>query len=342
MELARQIRDRIQSGRPAGAVSLQTVGPVVDTLPAGAVFGGATPPAGCEPGCVGTTPATVSWTSPCIVPLAPGASCDISLNVTFPSGILASGTNVTNSLTARGTPVGEGLQPLGTAQTTHPVTTFEPNPSATLVKNLAAGSPNPPVLNQTFSYDLAVGNNGNVVLDNTVVIDALPAEMQVSVTTGAYSALDDFAAGEGVRVSYKKNTALGVFSLWGSSPNPTTNTTLTAPPPGLGAGEYLTRIRWEYGQAQPGMTPTSRPLITGRIINPDHAGGSVSPGDAIQNCAALSAVFTDGPTNVTRNDCETFALGSSLFQVNPAAGTVPASGGQPRETAGRNSSLAGP
>ena len=112
-------------------------------------------------------------------------------------------------------------------------------------------------------------NNGNVPLDTMVVIDTLPIQLQVaSVTTGAYNGLADFAAGVGVRVSYEKNTAPGVFTLWGSSPNTTTNTTLTAPPPGLGAGEYVTRIRWEYGQAQPGMSPSTRPLITGQIVNP--------------------------------------------------------------------------
>ena len=56
------------------------------------------------------------------------------------------------------------------------------------------------------------------------------------MTTGNYTGLDDFAAGEGVRVSYEKNTAPGVFTLWGSSPNTTISTTLTVPPPGLGAG----------------------------------------------------------------------------------------------------------
>ena len=99
---------------------------------------------------------------------------------------------------------------------------------------------------------LNVGNSGNVPLDNLVIIDTLPVEMQVdNVTTGAYTGLSDFAAGEGVRVAYEKNTAPGVFTLWGSSPNTTTNTTLTAPPPGLGAGEYITRVRWEYGRRKP-------------------------------------------------------------------------------------------
>lgn len=100
--------------------------------------------------------------------------------------------------------------------------------------------------------------------------------------------------------------------------NTTTNTTLTAPPPGLGAGEYLTRIRWEYGQAQPGMAPSSRPLIRGSIINPDNAGGPVAIGDSIQNCVALTTVYTAGPTNVSHNVCRSFTIAGPFGQLDPA------------------------
>ncbi|MES1242478.1 MAG: SdrD B-like domain-containing protein, partial [Acidobacteriota bacterium] len=328
LDLPETYRLRISVPNNNGALRLDAIGPVTDTLPPGTVFNGATPAADCQPGCVGTTPATVTWTSPCSVPLNPGGNCDILVNVVFPSGTFPSGTNVTNSFVADATPLGEPTQTFGPGQTTHPVTTFVPNPGANFSKNMAGGTPNPPTLNQTFSYDLLVSNNGNVPLDTLVVIDTLPVELQVlSVTTGSYNGLADFAAGEGVRVSYEKNTALGVFTLWGSSPNTTTNTTLTAPPPGLGASEYLTRIRWEYGQAQPGMSPSSRPIVTGRIVNPDNAGGPVAIGDSVQNCAALSAVYTAGPTNVNRNDCETFVVSGPFVQLNPQKENL--SGGGP-------------
>ncbi|HWM93055.1 MAG TPA: IPTL-CTERM sorting domain-containing protein [Thermoanaerobaculia bacterium] len=328
LDMPETYRLRISVPNNPGALNLTAIGPVVDTLHPGTVFNGATPAADCQPGCVGTTPATVTWTSPCTVPLTPGGNCDIFVNVVFPSGTFPSGTDITNEFTADATPLGEPPQTFGPVGVTHPVTTFVPAPGAGFTKNMAGGTPNPPTLNQTFSYDLNVTNNGNVPLDNLVVIDTLPVEMQViSVTTGAYNNLSDFAAGEGVRVSYEKNTALGVFTLWGSSPNTTTNTTLTAPPPGLGAGEYLTRIRWEYGQAQVGMAPTARPLITGRIINPDNAGGPVAIGDSIQNCADLTAVYTAGPTNVVRNDCETFNVSGPFVQLNPAKDNL--SGGGP-------------
>lgn len=328
LDMPETYRLRISVPNNSGALNLTSIGPVTDTLPPGTVFNGATPAADCQPGCVGTTPATVTWTSPCTVPLQPNQNCDIFVNVTFPSATFPSGTNVTNNFTADATPLGEPPQTFGPVGVTHPVTTFVPSPGAGFTKNMAGGTPNPPTLNQTFSYDLNITNNGNVPLDNLVVTDTLPVELQVlSVTTGAYNGLADFAAGEGVRVSYEKNTAPGVFTLWGSSPNTTTNTTLTAPPPGLGAGEYLTRIRWEYGQAQVGMGPSARPLITGRIVSPDNAGGPVAIGDSVQNCADLAAVYTAGPTNVNRNDCETFILSGPFVQLNPAKDNI--SGGGP-------------
>lgn len=328
LDLPEQYRLRISVPNSNGALNLTAIGPVTDTLPPGAVFNGATPAADCQPGCVGTTPATITWSSPCTVPLQPNQNCDLFVNVVFPSATFPSGTNVTNSFVADVTPLGEPSQGVGPGQVTHPVMTFVPNASMGLAKNMAGGTPNPPTLNQTFSYDLVPSNNGNVPLDNLVMIDTLPVEMQVlSVTTGAYNALADFAVGEGVRVSYEKNTALGVFTLWGSSPNTTTNTTLTAPPPGLGAGEYLTRVRWEYGQAQPGMAASTRPLVTGRIVNPDNAGGPVVFGDTIQNCVDTSAVYTAGPTNVNRNSCRSFVLSGPFVQLNPAKDNL--SGGGP-------------
>lgn len=328
LDLPESYRLRISVPNNNGALNLTSIGPVVDTLPAGTVFNGATPAADCQPGCVGTTPATVTWSNPCTVPLQPNQNCDITVNVTFPSATFPSGTNVTNSFTAEATPLGEPAQTFGPGTATHSVTTFVATPGAGFTKNMAGGTPNPPTLNQTFSYDLNITNSGNVPLDNLVVIDTLPVELQViSVTTGAYNGLTNFAAGEGVRVSYEKNTAPGVFTLWGSSPATTTNTTLTAPPPGLGAGEYITRIRWEFGQAAPGMAPTTRPVITGRIINPDNAGGPVAIGDSVQNCAALTSVYTAGPTNVNRNDCETFNVSGPFVQLNPAKDNL--SGGGP-------------
>ncbi|HEV7503715.1 MAG TPA: IPTL-CTERM sorting domain-containing protein [Thermoanaerobaculia bacterium] len=319
LDMPETYRLRISVPNNPGALNLTAVGPVTDTLPVGTVFNGSTPAADCQPGCVGTTPATLTWTSPCSVPIIPGGNCDIQVNVTFPSATFPSGSSVTNSFTATATPLGQPSQSFGPGTSTDTVTTFVPNPSAGLSKGIAGGSPNPPTLNQTFSYSIGVSNNGNVPLDTMVVTDTLPVQFKLSsVTTGSYNGLAPFAAGVGVQVTYEKNTALGTFTLWGSSPNVTTSTTLTAPPPGLGAGEYVTRVRWQYGQAQPGMSPTANPLVTGQIINPSNAGAPVGFGDSIQNCVDQTAVYTAGPTPVSNNVCNIFTLSGPFVQLDPA------------------------
>jgi uncharacterized repeat protein (TIGR01451 family) len=335
LDLPESYRLRISNvSNTNGSLNLTAIGPVTDTLPPGVVFTGSAPAADCQPGCVGTTPASVTWTSPCSLPLTPGQNCDVNVNVTFPSATFTSGATVTNSFTATGTPLGQPSTNLGVGTVTHQVTTFLPAPNASLSKNINGNSPNPPTLNQTFSYEFVPQNNGNVALDNTAVIDTLPIQFQVSsVTTGAYSGAADFAAGVGVRVSYEKNTAPGVFTLWGSSPNASTSTTLTAPPPGLGAGEYLTKIKWEYGQTQPGMAPSSRPQITGKIINPGSTGAPVAFGDSIQNCVALTAVFATGPTNVNKSACNTFTLSGPFVQLNPGKDNLSGGPFNPGQTA---------
>ena len=329
LDMPESYRLRVSNSSGNGTLNLTAIGPITDTLPAGGVvFNGSTPAADCEPGCVGTTPATLTWTSPCGVPLGPGGNCDINVNVTFPSASFTSGTSVTNSFTGTATALGQPPAALGVGSVTHSVTTFVPAPSASLSKNMAGGTPNPPTLNQTFSYDFVPANNGNVALDTMVVIDTLPVQMQVSsVTTGSYNNLTDFSVGVGVRVSYEKNTAPGVFTLWGSSPNALTNTTLTAPPPGLGVGEYLTKVKYEYGQAQVGMGTSTRPNVTGKIVNPSNAGAPVAFGDTIQNCVALTAVYTPGPTPVSQNTCRSFTLSGPFVQLNPAKDNL--SGGGP-------------
>lgn len=195
---------------------------------------------------------------------------------------------------------------------------FFVTPAAGLAVFINSTSSNAPAINENFGYDLMSRNSGDVPLDFMEIIENVPAAFAVSsVTTGSYINLTNFISSEGVRVSYEKNTSVGVFTFWGSSPNVGTNTTLNAPPPGLGVGEYITRIRWQYGQAAAGMTPTVRPRVSGRIINPGNNGSPVNNGDSIQTCASLNAVYTAGSAIVNRTACRSFAVG-----INPQAQTL--------------------
>ncbi len=191
---------------------------------------------------------------------------------------------------------------------------FEPSISTTL-----SATPTAPAIGAPFRYDATVDNTGNVPLDGITMIFIVPVEMAISsVTTGTTTGFSGFAPGEGVRVSYEKNTAPGVFTLWGSSPNNTTNTTLTHPPPGLGAGEYVTRVRWEYGQAAPGASDAITSRVNGQIITPDHLGNPVTTGDSIQAQVQVRGVYTTGGTNVSDFANYNFnpsAVGSALMRT---------------------------
>lgn len=187
LDIPETYRLRFSVPNSNGVGNYTAAGPVVFRLPPGTVFNGATPAADCQPGCVGTTPATVSFTAPFTTPITPGSNRDIFVNVTFPSATFTSGSTVTAFANIQATLLGEPPASFS-ASVSHPVTTFVPNPAAELSVNLASETPNPPTLNQTFSYNINSGNTGNVPLDNLVVIGTLPVQLQVnSVSTGAYS-----------------------------------------------------------------------------------------------------------------------------------------------------------
>lgn len=105
----------------SGSLDLTAIGPLTDTLEPGAVFGGATPAADCEPGCVGTTGATLAWASPCALPLTPGQDCDVTVSVTYPSVTFSAATNVSNGFVVTATPRGRAAQTFGPTGVTHPL-----------------------------------------------------------------------------------------------------------------------------------------------------------------------------------------------------------------------------
>jgi uncharacterized repeat protein (TIGR01451 family) len=301
---------------------------ITDTLPIGdlnanpPIFNGSAPPADCEPACVGTAVGSLSWSG---LSSSLGSNLLIQVNVTYPSTDFSDGYNAHNEFTADGEPLGLPSQNFGVGAVDHTVDQFVAIGTPGFGKN--AGGPVPPTFGQEFYYYLTPENTtSNVPMDNMVVVDTLPVQIDLTptgVTTGAYSNLDNYSAGEGVRVEYEHSGAPGTWLLWGSSPDTLTNTALAYPPAGLPAGQHITRIRWLFGQAQVGMAPVSfaeHPRIYAQVINPDHNGNPVSIGDTVQNCGSLDATFQDennNTQNVNRNACMDFLVNRDFVQLQP-------------------------
>ncbi len=303
----------------------------VDTLPLGdinanpPIFLGATPPADCEPGCQNTKVNTLQWSN---LTVNAGQSRDVYVRVQYDSADFSDGVDVTNRFTAEGYPLGtdpatDPATDFGQGESTHPVQVFVPNADPGFDKS--QGGPIPPAIStvpdngQEYYYYFRPTNDGNVDLSNMVIEDTLPVEFSLTrVATGAYNGLSDYAAGEGVRVEYQRSDNPGVWVHLGSSPDVATNSTLAAP--SLPGGVYVTNLRWLYGTAAPGMGASSwsnRPRIYGKIINPDNAGGQVSPGDTVQNCAVLHSEYPAGTALADQQDCTTFQVSDPYVQFYP-------------------------
>ncbi|BAO45571.1 GEVED domain-containing protein [Thiolapillus brandeum] len=306
---------------------------VVDTLPLGdinatntPVFLGATPAADCEPGCVNTklaSPYQLQWTG---LSVNAGQNRDITVRVRYESTDFSPGSSVTNSFTANGVPFGEvNPQDFGIGETTHTVVTFVPDPDPSFDKS--EGGPIPPAIStvpdngQEYYYYFYPRNAGNVDLSNMIIEDTLPTNVAVTVTrvaTGRYNGLADYAAGVGVRVEYERSDQVGTWQLLGSSPDTATNTVLNAP--SLPANVNITKVRWLYGTAAPGMAPATwgnRPRIYAKIFNPDAAGNPVVAGANVENCADLLSEYPAGTALPARHDCVNFNIADPYVRFSP-------------------------
>lgn len=293
-----------------------------DTLPPGSVYQGSTPAADCEPGCVGTVAPALVWSGP--FSIAAGSRQDITVTVIFPSATFTDGESVTNSFTTTGTPLGEPPEAYGPGTRTHTVEVFTPSPGGSLTKRTSG--PVPTTFGQTFDWQLDPRNTGNVPLDNFVVVDTLPPQVEViQVTSGRYN-----NPSASVIVTYETNLSAGFIALGTNVAPGAANETY--PIPALAAGEYVTRVRWDFGQAPAGMVPRNtgdRPDIRSRVIDPDNLGNPVMIGDTVQNCADLTAVYDPGGANTPisdLNNCRSFQVSGPFVQFQPIKESLSGSG----------------
>ncbi|MFP4357974.1 MAG: SdrD B-like domain-containing protein [Puniceicoccaceae bacterium] len=269
-------RVRARNQNATGALDLTGV-VLIDTLPAGTEVvnagGGVHDPAAN----------TVTWD---VGGLDAGETATRTLTVRFPDTAFAVGDTVVNHLEMTGTPLGGAPFSKGD-QTSHSIEL--PSSSANFRKGVdgkfvyegkEAG--------KTWSFTLA--NDGNVPMADVSVTDVIPDE--VEVTRIRVPRLQGTPAGLNDRVSvfYETNASGGWIGLGGNPYGGTSSSWVDVSGLGLGAGEYITAVRWDFGTLPVGYEVRDF-QIRGTILTVDRSGTPVPEGRTVNNTATLS--YTD-------------------------------------------------
>jgi len=217
----------------SGALNLTNV-QITDTLPTGVTFVSAS-----DGGTFNGATNTVTWPPTSLT--VPGSLCATrTVTVIFPSATFTVGTEVRNvmDVTAQAGSVTITL-------TDDDVRRIQPpTPGYGFTKN----GPTTALVGDTVTYTFNTINTGTTPLNDVVVTDPVPPELQVTRITAAGGNI------AGVRVELEYTTNLNpTFTAVPGSPFTTTSCVNIAPNTGggcttltLGAGEQITAIRWRY------------------------------------------------------------------------------------------------
>ncbi|NJN65929.1 MAG: hypothetical protein HC884_04035 [Chloroflexaceae bacterium] len=244
---------RVQVCQPSnsqqGGLDLTNI-TMTDTLPgAGAAeFQSATTQGGdtltCDGGaCTAGTPySAVTWQIP-VLDTGSGTQCaSRDVTIVIPAGTFAVGASIANNMSVTGTPYGGSpITPLNASNTTT-AQGVTPTPSATLTKSVSSPEMN---LGGTVTYRLRAENDGNTPLDDFTLVDAIPDQVEV---TQIRTLLADSIP---VTLSYQVDD--GGWVTWGVYIIPNGLYTLDVSTLGLGAGQRITDLRWEYGTVPAGF-----------------------------------------------------------------------------------------
>lgn len=135
---------------------------------------------------------------------------------------------------------------------------------------------------QTMRYDFSgIANTSNVPLNNFYWHDRIPTDATrgISITTGTYSSRLYY------RVTYKTN--VNDYRVLASNLLTTNNysLTLSATALGLGYGEYVTDVRYEFGTVPSSFKSVLKPTMTVQVL------GTVSNGYQIINRADVGGKY---------------------------------------------------
>jgi len=225
---------------------------VTDQLPVGAVYvsssGGGTYNAGTH---------TVTWPA---FDMGTSTSIVRTLTLNYPISLFTAGQSVTNTATAVGTPLGGTPQTL-TDNVTHTLAASACNVSTSFTPI----SPSEVVVGHSGGFRIRVRNIGNVPLTGYRVTQNIPAQMNATSITVNGAVLP-------VRLEYTTN----LNPSFQTSGDYTTNTIVQVSSLGLGAGEYVTAIRYTFLAPVPAGFDSSGYGFDGTVISPDRNGNPVA------------------------------------------------------------------
>lgn len=272
---------RLNNSATVGALDLSGI-TLVDTLPAGSEFVSAS-----GVGSYDALAETVTWTAGS---LTAGSSLVRTVTVKFPSSIFVTGNNVTNHLSVTYTPGGE-TETTETDSVTHGI--VAPIGGHSFSKSVANNyTYEGKEASKTWTFTLK--NTGNVPMENVVVVDPIPEE--VNVTRVYIGRLQGTPAGlnDPVNVFYKSNLT-GAWTAFPGNPYAgTTNQSETVSGLGLAGNEYITDIKWDFGNLPVGYEVKDLKFDS-TILTTDRSGDPVLADQDILNVADLTYEDYRGP-----------------------------------------------
>lgn len=266
----------------AGSLNLDTL-TIIDQLPVGAVFVSAN-----NGGVYDSGNHEVVWA---LDGRTINDDWTIQVTVNYPDATFDTGDPVDNVVELYGQPVGE---PYGLLDTDNQAGVIAaPNP----VGNISKSSNNDaPVIGDTIFYYIDAQNIGSTALDNFFFVDTLPPQVElIQIETGRYNQAANLT------ISYQTNLQTTYQTIAGSPFDGANDEEILVSSLGLAANEYVTILRYDYGNVAIGFAPTTDAEFHAYVIDPDHDGNAVPTGFTITNCAYLNYDYEAATT--TDQDC---------------------------------------
>ncbi|NEO33433.1 MAG: hypothetical protein F6K36_24005 [Symploca sp. SIO3C6] len=149
----------------------------------------------------------------------------------------------------------------------------------------------------TQQFRFRIENTGTQALDNFVLTDTIPSEIEVTTIR-----IGDVEGGvsTSVTVQYQTNLNSTFTTVLGSPFTMSTSgngTTVDVASLGLAAGEYITQLRYNYGTLPIGFKDRNSPYtgFEAQVLTTDRNSNSVNAGDIISNTADIN--YTGGSTS---------------------------------------------